>query len=106
MVALTDLIDGIDLTEQWGSEHLTLDTENDSAWIRRKNEKIRVSVPFTPNSCLLELPTNTSNLKETWVERIRSKERQIGAEFAAGYWATRFRSRGSPDPRSTERYHV
>jgi hypothetical protein len=106
MVALTDLIDGMDLTEQWGLEHLKLDAENDLAWIRQKNEKIRASVPLTPDSCLLELPTNTRNLKDTWIERVRTKERRTGAEFAEGFWAMRFRARGSPDPRSTERHHV
>ncbi|KAF1841842.1 uncharacterized protein K460DRAFT_388672 [Cucurbitaria berberidis CBS 394.84] len=106
MVALTDLIDGMDLTEQWGLEHLKLDAENDLAWTRRKNEKIRASVPLSPDSCLLELGTNTINLKETWNATVRTKERRIGAEFAEGYWATRFRGRGSADPRSTERYHA
>ncbi|KAH9882394.1 hypothetical protein J1614_000630 [Plenodomus biglobosus] len=106
MVALTDLIDGMDLTEQWGLEHLKLDAENDSAWIRRKNEKIRASIPLSPNSCLMELGINTINLKGTWISRVRTKERRIGAELAEGYWATRFRGRGSSDPRSTERYHV
>jgi hypothetical protein len=106
IVALTDLVDDMNLTEQWGLEHLKLDGENDLEWTRRKNEKIRTSVPLSPVSCLLELATKPINLKETWNAVVRNKERRIGPELAEGFWATRFRGRGSPDPRSTERYHA
>jgi hypothetical protein len=105
-VALTALIDGMDLTEKWGLEHLKLNAENDLAWTHRKNEKIRASVPLSPTSCLLELEVYTSNLKETWIDIVRTKGRRIGVELAEGYWATCFRGRGSPDPRSMKRYHV
>jgi hypothetical protein len=88
MVALTELIDGMDLTEQWGLEHPKLDAENDLAWTLRKNEKIRASVPLTPDSCLLERGINTINLKETWDAIVRTKERRMGAEFPEGYFAT------------------
>lgn len=106
MVALTDLIDGMDLSEQWGLEYLKLDAENDLAWTWRKNDKIRASVPLSPDSCLLELSINAINLKETWNKIVRTKERRIGAEYAEGIWATRFRGRVCPDPRSTERHHT
>lgn len=104
--ALTDLIDGMDLTEQWGLEHLELNAENDLAWTRRKNEKIRASVPLTPDSCLLELQTGAINLKETWSSIVRTKERRIGAELAGGHFVTRFRGRGDGDPRLRERDRV
>lgn len=106
ITAITDLIDGMDLTEQWGFEFLKLDAENDLAWTRRKNEKIQASVPASQDSCLLELPTNTINLKETWHAIVRDKERRIGAEYSEGYYATRFRGRGAGDPRSTERHYA
>jgi len=106
MVALTDLIDGMNLTEQWGLEHLNLDAENDLAWVWRKNEKIRASVPLDFTSCLLEISNKPINLKESWNDVVRTKERRIGAELAEGYWATRFRGVASPDPRSTERDYV
>lgn len=106
MVSLTDLIDGMDLTDEWGLEFLKLDAENDIAWTRQKNEKIRASVPTTLDSCFLELPINTINLKETWHAIVRDKQRRIAAEYAEGYFATRFRGRGSGDPRSLERNYV
>ena len=103
MVALTDLIDGMNLTEQWGLDHLKLDGENDLAWVLRKNEKIRASVPLTFTSCLRELAIKPINLKETWIEIVRTKERRIGEELAGADLATRFRGRTSPDPRTRER---
>lgn len=106
ITAITDLIDGMDLTEQWGLKFLKLDAENDVTWTHQKNEKIRGSIPASPDSCLYELPINIINLKETWCAIVRDKERRIGAEYSEGYYATRFRGRGTGDPRSTERYHV
>lgn len=106
ITALTDLIDGMDLTEDWGSKHLRLDAENDIAWTHRKNEKIRASVPATPYSCLLECSTNIINLRETWNTIVQTKERRMGAELAGGYFVTRFRGRGDEDPRSRERVNV
>lgn len=65
MSALQDLVDGMDLTEQWGLDHLKLDAENDVAWARRKHEKKRASVPLSFSSCMMEVTTNPFNLKET-----------------------------------------
>jgi hypothetical protein len=42
LVDLTDLVDGMDLTEEWGSAHLDLSGTNDIAWATQKNERIRV----------------------------------------------------------------
>lgn len=107
MVALTDLIDGMDLTEHWGSEFLKLVAENDVAWARRKNEKIRASVPTEDSSsCLLELPTNAINLRETWNASVGSKGRRMGAELPEGVFNTRFRPVGSDDPRSRDRHNA
>jgi hypothetical protein len=105
-VSLCDLVDGMDLTEQWGSEHLELDAENDLEWTLRKNEKIRASVPVDPSSCFLELGTAVFHLRETWNSLVRTKERRIGVELPRGYFSTRFRGVDSPDPRTLERIHA
>lgn len=79
-VALTDLVDGMNLTEEWGGLHLDLDGTNDIEWARRKNEKIRASVPLTEDSCLLELSVTPFSKKETWEQIVRGKTRRIGVE--------------------------
>jgi hypothetical protein len=53
LVDLTDLVDGMDLTEEWGSAHLDLSGTNDIAWATQKNERIRVRYHWqTTRSCL------------------------------------------------------
>lgn len=47
LVDLTDLVDGMNLTEEWGEQHLDLDKTSDVLYAEKKNEKIRASVPRT-----------------------------------------------------------
>ena len=105
-VALTDLVDGMDLTEEWGLQHLDLDGTNDLSWTQRKNEKIRASVPFTETSCLLEHPTAAFSLRDTWEIITRTKESRIGVESPKDAFATRFHSRNQCDPRLLPRKDV
>jgi hypothetical protein len=49
-VALADIIDGMDLSEEWGVEHLDLRGNNDVEWARQKNSRIRESIPKTQTS--------------------------------------------------------
>lgn len=103
VVGFTDLIDGMDLTSECGAENLDFDSEYAVEWVQRKHEKIRASVPLTPTSFLLEVPTNTYNLKEEWNEIVGTKEKRIGEEMAEAWFVTRFSGRGKGDPREEER---
>lgn len=89
-VALTDLIDGMNLTEEWGLHHLDLSGTNDLVWTQRKNEKIRSSVPLSETSCFLELPTASFNVRESWQTLTRTKDRRIGPECPKDTFVTRF----------------
>jgi histidinol dehydrogenase len=40
VMALTDLIDAMDLSEEWGAEHLDLSGTNHVEWARQKNKRI------------------------------------------------------------------
>ncbi|KAF2490759.1 hypothetical protein BU16DRAFT_516621 [Lophium mytilinum] len=103
IVTLTDLVDGMDLTYEWGLQHLKLDSENDVVWAEQKNEKIRSSVPATQDSCLLELSTTPMSLKDTWHNVVQGKDSRIGMECPKEVFATRFRVRGDGDPRLRDR---
>ncbi|KAI1990694.1 hypothetical protein LOZ53_003155 [Ophidiomyces ophidiicola] len=105
-VALTDLIDGMNLTEEWGLKHLNLDGTNDVVWAFRKNEKIRSSVPLTDYSCLLELATHATSKMETWKRIVGTKENRIGFELPKEYYASRFYAKTSGDPRLEKRIYV
>lgn len=100
---LTDLVDGMNLTEEWGWEHLDLSGSNDVVWAQEKNEKIRASVPLTLGSCFLELDEGPFSLEETWKEIVQRKRDRIGLELPKERFETRFRPRGSGDPRSGQR---
>ena len=44
-VALTDLVDAMDLDNEWASNNLDLSKTQDIAWTKTRNEKIRASAP-------------------------------------------------------------
>ena len=99
---ITDLIDGMDLTEEWGATHLDLDKGNDVAWAYEKNEKIRASVPLTLGSCFLEVDEGPLSLREIWNTEVRTKAKRLGDETPQEVYLTRFRPKGSADPRFTK----
>lgn len=103
---LEDLIDGMNLSEEWGNEHLQLDRTYDIAYAEEKNKRIRASVKKTFLSSLLELSTFPRLLRPIWEEMVRGKERRIGPELPQGYYLTRFYPKGRGDPRLKERFHV
>lgn len=97
---LTDLVDGMDLTEVWGEENLDLSGTNDVKWAEQKNEAIRMSVPRTEESCMLELPCAPFSRREAWHGIVTTKAQRMGPEMGANQ-TTRFRFPDSPDPRYT-----
>jgi hypothetical protein len=99
LVGLTDLIDGMDLSEEWGEEHLELDGTNDIVWAQRKNEAIRASVPTSHGSCFLELSEAAINRREIWSNIVRGKAKRIGPELQRELYSTRFRLKNSQVPR-------
>ncbi|KAL9089054.1 MAG: hypothetical protein Q9165_005867 [Trypethelium subeluteriae] len=99
-VNLTDLVDGMDLSEEWSLQNLVLDGTTDANWAERKNVKIRSSVPLTESSCLWELSAAPFSRREILMDILEKKSNRIGPERSKEYFVTRFRLRGSADPRS------
>ncbi|KAI9710295.1 MAG: hypothetical protein M1820_002789 [Bogoriella megaspora] len=99
-VNLTDLVDGMDLSEEWALQNLDLDGTIDVDWAERKNVKIRSSVPLTETSCILELSAAPFSRREILMDILKKKSNRIGPEISKEYFVTRFRPRGSADPRS------
>jgi len=106
MVSLDDLVDGMNLSEEWGQEHLNLSGTSDVAWAEQKNEAIRASVPLTENSCLLELSDAAFSRKEIWESSVRGRDRRLGVEMPKEVHRTRFYLRDSGDPRLSDRDYV
>jgi hypothetical protein len=99
LIDLADLVDGMDLSLEWGIENLHLDGTVDVAWAERKNEAIRASVPLTDSSSLLEISTWPWEKREIWERTVAHKQDRIGPEIPKEFWATRFRPKGDRDPR-------
>ncbi|KAH7314337.1 hypothetical protein BKA65DRAFT_609793 [Rhexocercosporidium sp. MPI-PUGE-AT-0058] len=102
LVGLTGLIDGMNLTEDWGASNLDLSGTNDVAWALEKNEKIRGSVPLTMGSCFFEVDEGPLKTRDLWEQRVRTKQNRIGQELSPEY-TTRFRFRDDQDPRLRKR---
>ncbi|KAE8151180.1 hypothetical protein BDV25DRAFT_153037 [Aspergillus avenaceus] len=107
-VELEDLIDGMDLTEEWGEEHLNLDKTTDVAYAKQKNEKVLASVPPGENPMTYSgVPARPTPLREIWQYHVRGKQRRISLELPVEYFATRFHAYGRGDPRlDTTRTYV
>lgn len=76
---LTDLVDGINLSEEWGEEHLDLDRTKNVDYARRKSE-IRATIPKTPVSELIELNDYPMPLRPWWERIVRNKKRGNGRQ--------------------------
>ncbi|KAK8101375.1 hypothetical protein PG999_011749 [Apiospora kogelbergensis] len=63
---LEDLVDGMNLSEEWGEEHLDLNRTCDVAYARWKNEQIRASIPETPFSEMMEMDAYPKPLRPIW----------------------------------------
>ncbi|KKZ60629.1 hypothetical protein EMCG_04702 [[Emmonsia] crescens] len=96
-VDLCDLIDGQDLSEEWGIEHLDLSGNSDTKWLEwliqgmRDDgiEDIHIFIDAKPVSRL-----------DSWKKYITTKQTRMGWKYSPEIYATRFRKVGSKDPRT------
>jgi hypothetical protein len=99
---LADLVDGMDLDEEWGESHLRLDA-SPIDWIREKNELIARSLPESMRaSAVFSMLTETPDPREAWLRTVRTKHKRINDELPKHRYLTRYRKVGSADPRENE----
>lgn len=99
-VDLEDLIDGMNLSEEWGEQHLDLDKDIDVQWARRQ---IAIYEEAGIDEMFVYLATEPRKTRVDWQRLSRNKEARIGIKKSAARYATRFRKHGSKDPRSIRR---
>lgn len=93
-VDLEDLIDGMDLTEEWGEQNLDLEGDTDSQWAQERGEALTADgAKFTV------INPNAVPRRQYWQESVRNKKRRLGWKYSPEMYATRFRRHGSKDPR-------
>lgn len=97
MLELVDVVDGTDLPEQWGEEHLQPEGTNDVAWGRDmivEAEKLRgvelqtgfFGVPIMPRS-----------RRDMWQEAVRTKEKRLDWTKPKNVFVTQYRLVDAPD---------
>lgn len=96
---IVDLVDGMDLTVEWGIANLQLEGPPSNAYIEKKNVAIGAST-YIPEDSLtfLELP-NQVDRGERFRWAVEGKRVRIDVMVPGEYYATRFRLKGSQDPR-------
>lgn len=114
---LQDLVDGMNLTEEWGDENLRFGDHGAeyTRWLVEKNAKIRDALPQEVKDEVLdgmlgteiyELDEEPPDFRETFTLLTKTKEGRIGLETPTELYATKYRAKGSPDPRTRIRFHV
>lgn len=96
MVSLADVVDGSDVTYEWGEEHLDLEGETDVEWAAWKNKRIVASKP----SSILGggVPSRPFKKRELWKDVVSTKLGRCGWKRPHNLFKTRFRLIGSIDP--------
>ena len=102
-VALCDLIDAQDLTEEWGEANLDLEGTIDVEWAKRKNTALSSSGVESVVSLCSTAPIPRSKV---WERCVRNKTRRLGFKNSKELYATKYRRHGSIDPRLRLRTHV
>ena len=114
---LADLVDGIDLIEEWGEENLKLEDpgEEYAQWVAKRNERIRAAMPQEVKddpiivmfgTDVYELREGPQEFRDVFTNLVRAKPRRIGLEAPPGLYVTRYRAKDSLDPRTRIRFHV
>ncbi len=90
---LQDLVDGMDLTEEWGENNLNLDGSGEEymRWVAEKSEKIRAALPEDVKEEARELGTEIYELDEDppkfrdiFLHLVRTKAGRIGLRRRVG----------------------
>ena len=97
-VALCDVIDGANLTEEWGNINLDLDGTNDSIWAKRMNERVYSSSEGVTGALLSLFPTAIMSRRDIWESKVRGKSSRMGWTQPKELFETRFRLKSAGDP--------
>ncbi|KAI5920848.1 hypothetical protein F4810DRAFT_680708 [Camillea tinctor] len=103
---LTNLVDGMDLSEEWGNEHLDLDKPGELEYAKEKNKRLIAACGGRPEISVPQLRVTPRDLRQEWQKIVREKKQRIGIKLSSHMYLTRFRLVGSRDPRLLERVYI
>ncbi|KAK4974834.1 hypothetical protein LTR66_006659 [Elasticomyces elasticus] len=101
---LTALVDGMDLSLEWGQQHLRLGTlsEEEVEYTRAKMEKYAESMVRLGRSdtrLTSGLTIDGLDKGQRWATIVSRKQERVGSHYNAANWKTQFRRKDSGDPR-------
>ncbi|GKZ25928.1 hypothetical protein AbraIFM66951_002463 [Aspergillus brasiliensis] len=100
LLDLEELIDGMDLSEEWGHRELDLEGHTDTKWLEDRAQAFRDD--GVDEMFIFVDPTPVLR-REIWTHAIQNKQRRLGWKYSPETHATRYRKYGSKDPRSVLR---
>ncbi|GAT24835.1 similar to An12g05550 [Aspergillus luchuensis] len=100
LLDLEELIDGMDLSEEWGHKTLDLEGQTDTQWLEDRAQAFRDD--GVDEMFIFVDPTPVSR-REIWLDAVRNKQRRLGWKYSPDVYASRYRKYGSRDPRSVRR---
>lgn len=100
LLDLEELVDGMNLAEEWGHRELDLEGHTDTKWLEDYAQAFRDD--GVDEMFIFVDPTPVSR-KEIWTHAVRNKHRRLGWKYSPETHATRYRKYGSKDPRSVPR---
>lgn len=95
-----DLIDGMNLSEEWGEQNVDLEGYTDTKWLENYYEAFRAD---GRQEMFITIDSTPVPRREMWQELIRNKQRRMGWKYPPEQYATRFRRHGSKDSRTHHR---
>ncbi|KAI1258929.1 hypothetical protein F5Y18DRAFT_323786 [Xylariaceae sp. FL1019] len=101
---LVQLVDGMDIDEDWGTANLQLGmpSEAELEYVQQKNCKITASRPGRNNAAGSLSSNKSFNRTKEWHEIVSTKELRIAPPYTPERYSTQFRRKGSGDPRFKE----
>jgi hypothetical protein len=100
MVSLGDIIDGSNVSEEWGIQNLDLSGFTDVDWATSLNRRIQINLEEEGvggfRGCLVSVAKINTRL--LWEKAVGGKTDRLGWTRSRDIFATRFRLHDSPDP--------
>lgn len=96
-VALCDIIDGTNVSEEWGNDNLELDGTNDIEWADAMNERLYKASGDDVTALGAAIPTQIVERRSFWQCRVRGKSDRLGWTRPDELFDTRFHMKGAPN---------
>ncbi|KAI9752083.1 MAG: hypothetical protein M4579_005768 [Chaenotheca gracillima] len=99
-VDLEDLVDGMDLSLEWGEENLDLEGSTDTSWAQARIDALLAD---GTKKMFVWIDAEPHSRRAIWERMVGGKTRRLGFKYPEELYLTRFRRRGSRDPRKWNR---